>query len=115
MCVLSYYRVYIFPMHWIVPSKPRIVAASTSITISVSWWVLNGSLVRSCRLTWVRDTARECSYAIEGSATINDGSTSYIIKKLEEGSVYTITLTARNNVGSVVSDPVYVTTIETRE
>ena len=63
----------------------------------------------------MRDTARECSYAIEGSATINNGSTSYIIQELEEGSVYTITLIARNNAGCVVSDPVYVTTIETRE
>ena len=102
-------------MHLTVPSKPRTVVASTATTISVSWSVLSGSLVRSYRLTWVRDTARECSYTNEGSTTINVGSTSYVIKGLKEGSRYTITVTASNTAGGVVSDPVSITTRETRK
>ena len=40
----------------------------------------------------------------EGSTTITDGSTSYTISGLEEDSRYTITVTATNIGGSVMSD-----------
>ena len=50
-----------------------------------------------------------------GSSTITDGSTNYAIENLEEGSSYTITVTATNAAGSVVSDPVMAVTEEVGE
>ena len=57
-------------------------------------------------MMWERDTSEECPDEDEGSATITDGSTSYTITGLEEDNSYTITVTAANAAGSVVSDPV---------
>ena len=57
-------------------------------------------------MMWERDTSGECPDEDEGSTTITDGSTSLTIMALEEGSTYTITVTAGNVIGSVVSEPV---------
>ena len=54
---------------------------------------------------WKRDT-EECSYEDGGNSTVTDGSASYSIGNLEEGSSYTITVTATNAAGCAVSDPV---------
>ena len=57
-------------------------------------------------MMWERDTSGECPDEDESSATITDGSTSYTITGLKEGSSYTITVTATNAAGSAVIDPV---------
>ena len=64
---------------------------------------------------WERDTSEECSDEDVGNSTVTDGSTSYSIGNLEEGSSYTITVTATNAAGSVVSDPVMGVTEEVGE
>ena len=63
---------------------------------------------------WKRDT-EECSYEDGGNSTVTDGSTSYSIDNVEESSSYTITVTATNAAGSVVSDPVMGVTEEVGE
>ena len=51
----------------------------------------------------------------EGSTTITDGSTSYTISGLQEGSNYTVNVTATNTAGSAVSEPDTGRTQETSE
>ena len=52
----------------------------------------------------------------EGStSTITDGSTSYTISGLQEGSSYTVNVTATNTAGSAVSVPVTAVTGEAGE
>ena len=75
-------------------------------------------------MMWERDTsAGECPDEDEGSTTITDGdegssaitggSTSHIIRGLEENSTYTITVRANNVAGSTVSESVSGVTRET--
>ena len=64
---------------------------------------------------WKRNTSDECSYEDGGNSTVNNGSTSYSIDNLEEGSSYTITVTATNAAGSVVSESVMGVTEEVGE
>ena len=66
-------------------------------------------------VNWKRDTSDECSDEDVGNTTVTDGSTNYSIDNLEEGSSYTITVTATNAAGSVVSDPVMGVTEEVGE
>ena len=66
-------------------------------------------------MTWERDTSAECPDVDEGSATITDGSTSYIITGLEEDSSYIITVAATNAAVSTVSVPVTAMTGEAGE
>ena len=63
-------------------------------------------------MMWERDTLGECPDEDEGSTTITDGSTSYTITGLEEGSSYIITVTATNAAGIVISEPVIEVTEE---
>ena len=51
----------------------------------------------------------------EGSTTITDGSTSYTILGLQEGSNYTVNVTVTNTAGSAVSEPDTGRTQETSE
>ena len=86
---------------------PTAVASSTTATtISLSWSVPSGSVVDSYVVEWERGSSENCPYEDAGNATITDGSTSYSIAGLEEDSSYTITVTATNVFGSVVSDAV---------
>ena len=58
-------------------------------------------MVTSYEVMW---TSEECPDDVdEGSATITDGSTSYIIENLREGSSYTTTVTATNSAGTAPS------------
>ena len=57
-------------------------------------------------MLWERDTSGECPDVDKDSATISGSSTSHTISGLEEDSNYTITVTATNTAGSVVSVPV---------
>ena len=63
-------------------------------------------MVDSYEVTWERNISGKCLDVDESSATITDGSTSYTITGLEEDSSYTVTVTAANEAGSVVSVPV---------
>ena len=47
-------------------------------------------------MMWQRDTSGDCPDEDDGSTTLTDGSTSYIITGLEESSNYTITVIAMN-------------------
>jgi len=71
--------------------------------------------VKGYVILWKRDTSEECSDEDGGNSTVTDGSTSYSIGNLEEGSSYTITVTATNAAGSAVSDPVMGVTEEAGE
>ena len=86
-----------------VPGQPSVnVTSTTATTISLSWSVPSGSVVDSYEVMW---TSGECPDDVdEGSATITDGSTSYTIESLREGSSYTITVTATNSAGTAPSD-----------
>ena len=91
------------------------ILSTTDTTLSLSWSVPSGITVDSYEVMWQRDTTGECSNEDEGSATITDGSTSYTITGLEEYSNYTITVTAADISGSIISDPVTGTTNEAGE
>ena len=96
-----------------VPGQPSVsVDSTTATTISLSWSVPSGSVVTSYVVMWQRDTSA-CPGDDEGSMSITDGSTSYMITELEEDSSYSITVTAVNAAGtSAVSNAV---TARTRE
>ena len=79
------------------------VSSTTATTISLSWSVLNGSVVESYEVSWERE-------GIRSSTTITDGSTSYTIRGLEAEANYTITVAASKKTGSAVSDLVTGTT-----
>ena len=87
---------------------------TAATTISLSWSTPSGT-VKNYVVVWKRDTSEECSDEDGGNSTITDGSTSYSIENLEEGSSYTITVTATNAAGSAVSDPVMGVTEEVGE
>ena len=72
-------------------------------------------MVDSYEVIRERDISGECPDVDEGSSTITDGSTNYTITGLEEDSSYTITVTATNEAGSVVSVPVTAMTGEAGE
>ena len=74
-------------------------------------------MVTSYEVMWQRDTSGECPDEDEGSTTINtnDISTAYAISGLEEDSLYRITVTAVNSIGSIASETVTVMTEEAGE
>ena len=76
------------------------VDSVTPTTISISW-TSGGSEGVSYLVEWQRDTSED-----QGTVTITDGSTSYIISGLEENSRYIIRVNASNAIGSEESDPV---------
>jgi len=100
----------------LVPGMPTAMVSSTTAanTISLSWSIPSGT-VANFVVIWKRDTSEECSDEDGRNSTVTDGSTSYSIDNLEEGSSYFITVTATNAAGSVVSDPVMGVTEEVGE
>ena len=57
-------------------------------------------------MMWQRDTSGDCPDADDGSTTLIDGLTSYIITGLEETSNYTITVIAMNAIEMATSNNV---------
>ena len=55
-------------------------------------------------MMWQRDTSGDCPDEDEGSMSITDGSTSYMITELEEDSSYSITVEAMNSIGMETSN-----------
>ena len=104
-------------MHFFIPGKPNAVVSSTTAATTITlFWSIPIGTVANVVVTWKRDTSEECSYEDVGNSTITDGSTRYSIDNLEEGSSYTITVTATNAAaGSAVSDPVVGVTEEVGE
>jgi len=86
-----------------------VVDSTAATTISLSW-TSAGLVVDSYEVMWERDTSGECPDEDGNSATITDGSTSYIITGLEEDSSYTITVTATNAAGSIATHPLTIVT-----
>ena len=107
--LIQYSTLYSCPIS--VPGQPSVnVDSTTATTISLSGSVPSGSVVDSYEVMW---TSEECPDDVdEGSATISDGSTSYTVESLREGSSYTITVTATNSAGTGPSDSA---TAETEE
>ena len=102
---------YCFLTPAVVP--PVVTLDSTTPTTIPLTWTSPGPVVDSYVVTW---TSRECPDVDEGStSTITDGSTSYTISGLQEGSSYTVNVTATNTAGSAVSDPVSGRTQDTSE
>ena len=88
------------------------VSLETDTMIVLFWSAPSGSVVQSYTVKWQRDTSGRCLKEDVASTVITDGSTCYNITGLEEGSSYTITVTANNIAGSAVSEPVTGKTIE---
>ena len=98
-----------------VPGEPSVSTDSTTATsISLSWSVPSGSVVDEYLIQWERDTSGTCPDEDTDSTTISGGSaTSHTIPGLEEGSTYTITVTAANTAGSsAASNTVTAMTLE---
>ena len=91
---------------------PVVTLDSTTNTTIPLTWTSPGPVVDSYVVEWA---SRECPNMDEGSTTITDGSTSYTISGLQEGSSYTVNVTATNTAGSAVSDPVSRRTQDTSE
>ena len=91
---------------------PVVTLDSTTPTTIPLTWTSPGPVVDGYFVEW---TSRECPDVDEGSTTITDGSTSYTISGLQEGSSYTVNVTATNTAGSAVSDPVSGRTQDTSE
>ena len=82
-----------------------------AFTASLSW-TSAGSEAVSYEVMWQRDTSAGCSDEDEGSATITDGSRSYVINDLFGVSDYSITVSATNAVSTAVSEEEPITTTE---
>ena len=88
------------------------VDSITATTITLSWSSA-GSVIDDYTVAWERQNTEECPNDDGASILITNGSTSYTIAGLEEGAIYTITVTASNIDGSAISDPIYGLTNET--
>ena len=89
------------------------VSASAISTTSISlFWTEASTLVESYEIVWMTADIGGCSGGSDmDSTTITGGSTSYVIRGLEEDSSYTITVTASNSAGSS-EDTVTAVTLE---
>ena len=79
--------------------------STTATSISLSW-TTGGSEGVSYTVVWQRDTSGDCSDVDQGSDTITDDSTNYDIVNLEEGSSYSIEVTASNAIGNETSETI---------
>ena len=84
---------------------------TTSTSITISWSISIDSVVDSYEVMW---SSEQCPNDVdEGDTIITDGSTSYTIDNLREGTSYIITVTATNVAGtSLSSDIITVKTME---
>ena len=86
-----------------------LASPAEAFTVSLSW-TSAGSVVDSYEVMWQRDTSGDCSDEDEGSMSITDASTSYMITGLAGVSSYSIAVTATNAAGSAASEPLTVMT-----
>lgn len=92
-----------------------VVSSTTAATTITLLWSASSGTVDSYVVTWKRNTSEGCSDEDFGNSTVTDDSTTYSIENLEEGSSYTIAVTATNAAGSVDSGPVTGVTEEVGE
>ena len=92
------------------PVRASGLSITTATIITLSWNVPSGSVVDSYNVMWQRDTSGDCPDEDVGSTTLTGGTTSYNIMGLAGVSSYSITVTAINAGGSMVSDTVTVMT-----
>ena len=83
------------------------VDGTTGSTVSLSWQS-SGSVVDRYEVMWEASTAG----SVAGSTELSGSTTSYTITELEEGTDYSITVTATNAAGSAVSDTISASTPE---
>ena len=83
------------------------VDGTTGSTVSLSWQS-SGSVVDSYEVVWQASTAGSAP----DSTVLFGSTTSYTITELEEGTDYSITVTATNAAGSAVSDTISASTPE---
>ena len=89
-----------------VPGQPSVTVTSiTATSISLSWSVPSGSVVTSSEVMW-REASSGTSEGTSGRLT----DTSYTIDQLESNTIYNITVTVSNTVGSTDSQPVIIST-----
>ena len=86
------------------------VDSTTSTSIQISWSSSCPEVDRY-EITWERDTTKKCRDIKLFDEAINNHSTSFNIRGLEEDSHYTITVTA-NTAGIVINNSVIVMTAE---
>ena len=94
-----YHLLYCIYIHS-VPDSPTISmdTPTTSTSITISWSISIDSVVDSYEVMW---SSEECPNDVdEGDTIITDGSTSYTIDNLREGTNYNITVTATNAAGT---------------
>ena len=96
----------------LVPDSPTISMdpPTTATSITISWSISIDSVVDSYEVMW---SSEQCPNDVdEGDTIITDGSTSYTIDNLREGTSYNITVTATNIAGtSLPSEQVTIQTI----
>ena len=95
----------------LVPDSPTVsmVQTTTSTSITISWTITVDSVVDSYEVMW---SSEQCPNDVnEGDTIITDGSTSYTIDNLREGTSYNITVTATNAAGTS-NDTITVKTME---
>ena len=86
-------------------TAPFITIDTTSVTSTAIplTWTSAGSVVNSYDVMWTPGGG-ECSGVSGGSDSVDGDTVSHTIEGLEEYTIYTITVTATNDVDSVVSD-----------
>ena len=57
-------------------------------------------------MDWQRVTTEDCPVVDQRNETITNDSTNFVIMELEDGSNYTITVTASNSNGGAVSESI---------
>ena len=81
------------------------VDSTTATSVSLSWSIPSASEVDSFVVMW-----QLLGSEVISTATFSGSTTSYTVEGLESGSLYNISVTAENDVGSVTSSPVRVST-----
>ena len=94
---------------------PVVTADSTTATFISLSWTTGGSEGVSYTVVWQKNTSGDCSDEVQGNDTITDGSTNYDIVNLEEGSSYSIEVTASNAIGNETSETITEMTLTSGE
>ena len=99
-----------------VPGQPSVnVTSITSTSISLSWSVPSGSVVKSYEVMWQALSSGDEANDDGGSGSSGSiTSTSYTIQELESNTVYSVTVTVTNAAGSTVSQPIIIPSMYTQ-
>ena len=97
-----------------VPGQPFVEESNgRETTISISWSVLNWSVVEQYEVKW---SSHQCSDGpIDGSSTLTGAATNFTIQGLRAGTEYNVSVTAINSAGNFTSDVLNIQTLEMSE